>query len=294
LRSCWPFRSRTAGNVDGTEKAAFFVSFLATTASSALLIAPSAFHRIQWREKDKEHLLAISNRLAIAPWTKEWNVVHFNNVASYCGPSAIREPGRVERDHCPPDRAASPCSRGAARPPRLDPLAPGSSRRSGSSALSSLYGGTATRFLDGDGAGYHASVEIAERPTETFLTLTPFAAAKVKELVAEEPDAESLVLRVAIQGGGCSGFQYGLGFDTGTADGDHEFEFEGVRVVVDPSSAPYLKGATIDFLTGLQESGFKIDNPNAVSSCGCGHSFQVDEGAEDDAAVGGCGSGCSQ
>jgi len=144
-----------------------------------------------------------------------------------------------------------------------------------------------------DRVGYHATVEIAERPTETLLTLTPLAAAKVKELVAEEPDAESLVLRVAIQGGGCSGFQYGLGFDTGTADGDHELEFEGVRVVVDPSSAPYLKGATIDFLTGLQESGFKIDNPNAVSSCGCGHSFQVEEGAEDDAAVGGCGSGCS-
>ena len=151
-----------------------------------------------------------------------------------------------------------------------------------------------TAILDpGTSVGYHATVEIAEPPAETLLTLTPFAAAKVKELVAEEPDAESLVLRVAIQGGGCSGFQYGLGFDTGTGDGDHEFEFEGVRVVVDPASAPYLKGATIDFLTGLQESGFKIDNPNAVSSCGCGHSFQVEEGAEDDAAVGGCGSGCS-
>ncbi len=113
--------------------------------------------------------------------------------------------------------------------------------------------------------------------------------------MAEEPDADALVLRVAIQGGGCSGFQYGLGFDTGPAEGDHELELEGVRVVVDPHSAPYLQGATIDFLNGLQESGFKIDNPNAVSSCGCGHSFQVEEGEElpEGTQVGGCGSGCS-
>ena len=63
-------------------------------------------------------------------------------------------------------------------------------------------------------------------------------------------------------------------------------------MVVDPFSAPYLKGATVDYLETIQESGFKIDNPNAVSSCGCGHSFQVDE-ATDPEHVGGCGSGCS-
>jgi iron-sulfur cluster assembly protein len=138
-------------------------------------------------------------------------------------------------------------------------------------------------------------MEIAERTTETLLILTPTAAAKVKELMAEEPDADGLVLRVAIQGGGCSGFQYGLGFDSGPADGDHELELEGVHVVVDPFSAPYLRGATVDFLNGLQESGFKIDNPNAVSSCGCGHSFQVEEGEElpEGTSMGGCGSGCS-
>ncbi|RDI74184.1 iron-sulfur cluster assembly accessory protein [Gaiella occulta] len=137
-------------------------------------------------------------------------------------------------------------------------------------------------------------MEIAERPTDVLLTLTPTAAAKVRELMAEEPDADATVLRVAIQGGGCSGFQYGLGFDTAPGEGDVELEFEGVRVVVDPFSAPYLQGATIDFLTGLQESGFKIDNPNAASSCGCGHSFQVAEGEEaPEASAGGCGSGCS-
>ena len=139
-------------------------------------------------------------------------------------------------------------------------------------------------------------MEITERPIDTLLTLTPVAAAKIKELMAEEPDADTTVLRVAIQGGGCSGFQYGLGFDSGAAAGDVELELEGVAVVVDPLSAPYLRGATIDFMNGLQESGFKIENPNAVSSCGCGHSFQVeegDEGAEAHASGSGCGSGCS-
>jgi iron-sulfur cluster assembly protein len=138
-------------------------------------------------------------------------------------------------------------------------------------------------------------METAEHATETFLALTPTAAVKVRELMAEEPDADTLVLRVAIQGGGCSGFQYGLGFDTGPAEGDHELELEGVRVVVDQHSAPYLQGATVDYLNGLQESGFKIDNPQAVSSCGCGHSFQVAEGEElpEGTQVGGCGSGCS-
>ena len=143
--------------------------------------------------------------------------------------------------------------------------------------------------------GYHQDMEIAERPTETLIDLTPLAAEKVKELMAAEPDAESLVLRVAIQGGGCSGFQYGLGFDSGAAEGDHELVLEGVRVVVDPFSAPYLQGAKIDYLNGIQESGFKVDNPNAVSSCGCGHSFQVEEGEElpEGTEMGGCGSGCS-
>jgi iron-sulfur cluster assembly protein len=136
-----------------------------------------------------------------------------------------------------------------------------------------------------------ADMEIVERTS--LVSLTPTAAAKVKELMAGEPE-DSLVLRVAIQGGGCSGFQYGLGFDTAPAEGDEILDLEGVRVVVDPFSAPYLQGATIDFLNGLQESGFKIDNPNASSSCGCGHSFQVEEGAEpDEHGAAGCGSGCT-
>ena len=142
---------------------------------------------------------------------------------------------------------------------------------------------------------YHEPVATVEHPTDTLISLTPVAAAKIRELMAEEEDAETLVLRVAIQGGGCSGFQYGLGFDSGAAEGDVELVLEGIPVVVDPFSAPYLRGTTIDFLNTIQESGFKIDNPNAVSSCGCGHSFQVEEGDElpEGTHVGGCGSGCS-
>jgi len=132
-------------------------------------------------------------------------------------------------------------------------------------------------------------MEVRER-TEELVSLTPAAAAKISALMAEETDVS--VLRVAIEGGGCSGFQYGLGFDRGAQEGDHEFECEGVTVVVDPFSAPYLKGATVDYLETIQESGFKIDNPNAVSSCGCGHSFQVSD-ETDPGEIGGCGSGCS-
>jgi iron-sulfur cluster assembly accessory protein len=136
-------------------------------------------------------------------------------------------------------------------------------------------------------------MEVQERLHEENLelvSLTPAAAAKISALMAEETDVS--VLRVAIEGGGCSGFQYGLGFDRGAQEGDFTLDCEGVTVVVDPFSAPYLRGATVDYLETIQESGFKIDNPNAVSSCGCGHSFQVDD-ATDPSEVGGCGSGCS-
>ena len=141
--------------------------------------------------------------------------------------------------------------------------------------------------------------EATEQPTR-LVSLTATAADKVRELMAEDPEGESQVLRVAIQGGGCSGFQYGLGFDSGPAEDDETLEQHGVRIVIDPHSAPYLKGATIDFLSGLAESGFKIDNPNAQASCGCGHSFTVEEGEDAPAAEhshtergGACGSGCS-
>jgi iron-sulfur cluster assembly protein len=135
-------------------------------------------------------------------------------------------------------------------------------------------------------------MELEER-TDQLVSLTPSAAEKIRVLMAEDNDVS--VLRVAIEGGGCSGFQYGLGFDRGAQEGDHEFECEGVKVVVDPFSAPYLTGARVDYLETIQESGFKIDNPNAVASCGCGHSFTVADDADpgDAQAGSGCGSGCS-
>lgn len=136
-------------------------------------------------------------------------------------------------------------------------------------------------------------MEIQELPTTApQLSVTEAAAVKIKQLMAEESDVS--VLRVAIQGGGCSGFQYGLGFDSGAAEGDLEFHEHGITVVVDPFSAPYLQGAEVDYVDSIQAAGFAINNPNATASCGCGHSFQVAEGEEAPAdAADGCGSDCS-
>ncbi len=137
-----------------------------------------------------------------------------------------------------------------------------------------------------------AEMEIVDRPA-TLVGLTESAAEKIKQLMADEPEGEGTVLRIAVQGGGCSGFEYALGFDSGAQEGDQELESRGVTVVVDPFSAPYLAGAEIDYLETIQESGFKINNPNVVSACGCGHSFQVEEGEAPESGAYGCGSGCS-
>jgi iron-sulfur cluster assembly accessory protein len=151
-----------------------------------------------------------------------------------------------------------------------------------------LEAATVAGRLSGGERRYNAGVATIET-TETTLALTERAAEKVRALMAEEPAGEAEVLRVAVRGGGCGGFEYALGFDRGVAEGDFEAQFHGVTVVVDPASAPYLKGSTVDFVESLQESGFKIDNPNASGSCGCGHSFQVADGEPgSDAESGGC------
>ncbi len=130
-----------------------------------------------------------------------------------------------------------------------------------------------------------------------MVTLTESAASKIKQLLAEDPEQDVQVLRVAIQGGGCSGFQYALGFDRGPQDGDNEIEMHGVKVVIDPFSAPYLTGSEIDYVDALMGAGFAINNPNVQAACGCGSSFQAKDGVEGDAeyahAGGGCGSGCA-
>jgi iron-sulfur cluster assembly accessory protein len=104
------------------------------------------------------------------------------------------------------------------------------------------------------------------------ITLTPTAATKVKTLLEAEGEP-GLALRVAVRPGGCSGFSYEMFFDSDVASEDQLADFDGVRVVVDSSSASLLTGATLDYKDGLQQAGFAIDNPNAQRTCGCGQSF---------------------
>jgi len=128
---------------------------------------------------------------------------------------------------------------------------------------------------------------------QEIVGLTEAAATKVRALMAEEPDGDVGVLRIAVQGGGCSGFEYALGFDGSAQEGDLVLSSHGISIAVDPYGAPYLSGTQIDYVDGLQ-GGFAINNPNVTAACGCGHSFQVEDGAEGEApASGGCGSGCS-
>jgi iron-sulfur cluster assembly protein len=126
-----------------------------------------------------------------------------------------------------------------------------------------------------------------------MVTITPKAADKVREFMAD--DAEATALRIAVQGGGCSGFQYALGFDAGPQEGDAIVEMHGVTIVVDPFSAPYLRGAGVDFVDGLAGTGFKIENPNVVAGCGCGSSFQMkdEDGAVEGIEPAPAGGGCS-
>lgn len=123
------------------------------------------------------------------------------------------------------------------------------------------------------------------------VSLTPAAADAVKDLLTKR-NLDGYALRVFVSGGGCSGFQYGMALEGNPRDTDQIWEYDGVKVVVDEISIDYLRGATIDYVDDVMGSGFKIENPNAVSSCGCGSSFRTknDSGAQSENA--GCG-GCS-
>ncbi len=116
------------------------------------------------------------------------------------------------------------------------------------------------------------------------VTLTEAAASKIKELLGENQNADEQALRVAVRGGGCSGFQYALAFDK-RKDEDLVFERDGVNVVVDKTSMQFVFGSEVDYVDGLQGAGFAVNNPNVVAACGCGSSFQVKEDAEETAAV---------
>ncbi len=128
---------------------------------------------------------------------------------------------------------------------------------------------------------------LAEQAQTEVVTLTPAAAEAVKGLLVKR-NLENHALRVFVSGGGCSGFQYGMALEANVRPTDLSLEFDGVKVVVDEISIDYLRGATIDYVDDVMGSGFKIENPNAVSGCGCGNSFRTKESA-DSQSGGGCG-----
>jgi iron-sulfur cluster assembly protein len=107
------------------------------------------------------------------------------------------------------------------------------------------------------------------------MTLSERAANEVKRVMSEQELPDGAILRVGVQGGGCSGFSYSLGFDTETTEKDRIAEFHGVKMAVEKKFDPYLDGTELDFVDSLEGRGFKFINPNVVKTCGCGSSFQV-------------------
>ncbi len=129
-----------------------------------------------------------------------------------------------------------------------------------------------------------------EVETTPILTVTPVALDKIRQLLVER-NMTGYSLRVFIQGGGCSGLSYGMAFENTIFPQDQTVEIDGVSLVIDPTSLMYMGGAEIDYVDSLMGGGFAINNPNAVSTCGCGHSFRTEEGADDEAQAGGCSCG---
>lgn len=126
----------------------------------------------------------------------------------------------------------------------------------------------------------------ATATSSTIVSLTATAAEKVRELLQQENDP-TLGLRVFVAGGGCSGLQYGMTLDT-TQEGDSILEHDDIKVFIDEMSSQYISGSEIDFVDSLMGAGFTVNNPNAVSTCGCGHSFKT-AGDSGDARSCGCG-----
>jgi iron-sulfur cluster assembly protein len=126
---------------------------------------------------------------------------------------------------------------------------------------------------------------------EKVLFVTPSAVSIIRQLL-EQRNIPGYSLRVFVSGGGCSGLQYGMAFEQEPRDFDAVVETDGVRLVVDPTSLMYLQGATIDYVDSLMGGGFRIENPNATSSCGCGHSFRTKNDSGEETSGGGCGT-CS-
>jgi iron-sulfur cluster assembly accessory protein len=139
------------------------------------------------------------------------------------------------------------------------------------------------------------STSTLETTTETAalvtapITITEAAHAEVKSLL-DQQDREGLRLRIYVSGGGCSGLQYGMALDEEVDASDETFEVQGLPVVVDNTSMRYLVGSVVDYITTDVGGGFKIENPNAVKSCGCGSSFSTEDDAAGKTVTGGCGS----
>ena len=132
--------------------------------------------------------------------------------------------------------------------------------------------------------------DILTQAEPTLVEMSPVAVEQLQKLLAQQDNPE-LALRVFVYPGGCSGMSYGMAFEDEFSEDDMLFTQGGMRLVVDENSAHYLKGAQIDFEDSLMGGGFRIENPNAVSSCGCGHSFRTKDNAEGESEAG-CGS-CS-
>jgi len=126
---------------------------------------------------------------------------------------------------------------------------------------------------------------------EDQIILTQTAAKAVREIL-EKRNLPDHALRLFVSGGGCSGFQYGMALEENIRPEDNVFETEGIRLIVDEVSINYLRGASVDFTGDLMGGGFKIENPNAVASCGCGHSFRTNDEAPSTGNPSGC-NGCS-
>ena len=132
---------------------------------------------------------------------------------------------------------------------------------------------------------------LAEQTQTDIIALTPAAVQAVRDLLVKR-DLQGYALRVFVSGGGCSGFQYGMALEANIREQDLSCDFDDVKVVVDEVSIKYLRGATVDYIESGMGSGFKIDNPNAISSCGCGNSFRASDETENQGNSCGC-SGCS-
>ncbi len=125
-----------------------------------------------------------------------------------------------------------------------------------------------------------------EQVETSVITITPAAAEKVQELLQQEND-QSLALRIFVAGGGCSGLQYGMTLDE-EQDGDTVVSYGDFKVLIDDSSIMHIGGSEVDYIDSLMGAGFTVNNPNAVSTCGCGHSFRTAEGSGE---ARGCGCG---